>query len=245
MLSPQQATGGEGGGGSWWGNLPWDAIGSAAAAGMTYLGGRQSNIANAREAGLDRSFQKQESHEFRRFTQMEADDQQAFQERMAGSEWQRGVADMRKAGINPALAYGQGAASSPGGASGGGAMGGGSRAPQQDAISPAVSSAMMYKRLDQEIKNMKAVQEKTEAETEVYEGNWRRLLQRPLNWIRDGGIGSSARSIAAGMKESFARMKPLSSDEDFDAYMVNLRMQYDRNDKSFKYPRGNRPGGKK
>ncbi len=81
-------------------------------------------------------------------------EQMAFQERMSSTSWQRGVEDMRLAGINPMLAFSQGGASSPGGAS----------AKMEDVIGPAVSSAMHMMRMKKELKVMDAQAYKTEAE---------------------------------------------------------------------------------
>lgn len=60
-----------------------------------------------------------------------AQDQMAFQAAQSGTSWQRGVADMKAAGLSPMLAYSQGGASTPSGAS----------LPMQNPVSPAVSSA--------------------------------------------------------------------------------------------------------
>lgn len=46
-----------------------------------------------------------------------AQDQMGFQANMSNTSYQRAVEDMEKAGINPALAYSQGGASTPGGSS--------------------------------------------------------------------------------------------------------------------------------
>lgn len=97
----------------------------------------------------------------------EAVKNRAFQERMRNTEWQAGVADMEKAGLNPALAYSQGGASSPSG----------SLAGQQDVISPAVSSGMAAKRLNEEINAIKATVQKTKAETDAIRGRPGRIAE--------------------------------------------------------------------
>nr|QJB19481.1 MAG: DNA pilot protein [Microvirus sp.] len=57
------------------------------------LGQDEANSSNAQQAQINRD----------------------FQERMSSTSYQRGVEDMKKAGLNPMLAYSQGGASTPGG----------------------------------------------------------------------------------------------------------------------------------
>lgn len=208
---------------------------------LSFLGGRNANRANMAESARNRDFQSKQAGISRDFTSAEAKRQMAFQERMSGSEWQRGVADMEAAGLNPALAYGQGGASSPGGASGTGAAGGGSQAVVNDVLSPAVSSAMQYKRLNQELKNMQAVETKTNMETSAIAGNPRRLLGGMFNWATRGGLAAAARSAVGGIGSSarsvtrFSRkIAPRSTarilgESRGTAPEVRLRMQYRRN----------------
>lgn len=79
-----------------------------AAAAVPVAGSVYQNIFNAKEGSRARRFAWSQ--------QIEA---QSFAERMAGTSWQRAVADMEAAGINPAVAFSQGGAHSPGGSPGG------------------------------------------------------------------------------------------------------------------------------
>lgn len=83
-----------------------------------------------------------------------------FAERMSGSAYQRAVVDMRLAGINPMLAFSQGGASTPGAP----------MASVDDAVGPAVASAMHARRLSEEVKLMKQQTANVSTDTRVKAG---------------------------------------------------------------------------
>lgn len=103
------------------------------------FGGQQAaNQANAREAQKNRD----------------------FQERMSNTSYQRGVADLKAAGLNPALAYQHAGASSPGG----------STAQMQNAaghIGSGISSAGQFQQRKAELDLVKEQARRTATETQV------------------------------------------------------------------------------
>lgn len=146
-----------------------------------------------------------------------------FQERMRNTQWQAAVADMEAAGINPALAYSQGPAASPGG----------SMASQSDVISPAVSSGLQARRMKADLDLIKSQVSKTEAETERAKNEadmaWARLaayrVERTpsgkLRFLTDPGDlplmsqeirANIARTLATGQREGYtaATLKPMA-----------------------------------
>lgn len=93
----------------------------AGIAGLLYQIYKDQHLTGAqREAN---AFTEQMARESMNFEAGQAQQQMDFQERMANTQWQRAVSDMQAAGLNPALAYTQGANAAPSGAMASGSAG--------------------------------------------------------------------------------------------------------------------------
>lgn len=132
--------------------------------GLNYLGQRQTNAANAEQAQKQMDFQAEQT----------------------GTSYQRGVEDMRKAGLNPMLAYSQGGASSGGGAS----------AEMGNEVGAGANSAMSAMQTMAQLKQMNAQTQNVEAQTDFTAAQTETERNKPEN------VAASTKSLTAGTEKT-------------------------------------------
>lgn len=148
--------------------LAGSVLGSALSSGAGLAGQVLTNNANrdiAREVTANNLAMSREAtaasqgmaREATAASQAMAREQMEFQERMSSTAYQRAMQDLRKAGLNPMLAYMQGSASSPSGAMGASLTGSASQATAegyksgnvlQAGLNSALDTRRLYKELD-------------------------------------------------------------------------------------------------
>jgi len=151
---------------------PVAAIGTAASVGgqyANYRGTQQTNEANERIARARNAMEVEEALKARTFSAAEAQRSRDWQADMSNTAVQRAMADMKKAGINPALAGSQ-PASSPAGATASTAKANAHGYTAQNALAAfkdTAASALSLQRGIAEIDNIKAQTELTRNKGEM------------------------------------------------------------------------------
>lgn len=139
------------------------------AGGASLIGGLLKNDADA-----DRQKEAQA------FNAQQAEINRNWQEMMSNTAYQRGMADMKQAGLNPILAYQKGPASSPSGATASTTF-----TPSVDAVSPAVQSALAARANAAQVSNLVQQNENLKAQFDQTNAATAKLLAETTNTETD------------------------------------------------------------
>lgn len=159
----------------------WGAIGAAALGGVAGLWGQaDANRASAHESRKNRN----------------------WQERLMKERHQINVNDLRKAGLNPMLAYGNNAASVPSGSAFG-------MESETKGIESHISNAMSAMKLEEEVKQLKETNKNIQSGTKLNaqkvktEAKQQELLQHSAEKMHEDAQRSRALNIPLKMYERF------------------------------------------
>lgn len=167
-------------------------------AGLNYYGAKEANKMNQDMAREQMGFQRESNQIAMNFSAEQAQKQMDFQERMSSTSYQRAMADMEAAGLNPILAFQQGGSSTPGGASAQGVSSPGAKAEYRNQYAGAVASALQAMQIAAQIQQsaaltdlMKAELPEKKATSDVYDTRvgkvlkWAEKILSPLGGAAD------------------------------------------------------------
>lgn len=163
-------------------------IGPAISGAIGYAGQQSTNVANAKQA-----------QQAEQFSAAEAEKNRQFQDKESSTSYQRAVADLKAAGLNPALAYQQGGASSPSGSTGTGYT-----AHMESAAGAGISSAQRAQETLQSIQAVKTQQaqvDQTKAQTDLTTAqadNVRTMMLANLEEVKQRAALNNALRAKAG-----------------------------------------------
>lgn len=129
-----------------------DPFGGLISGGLSYMGATSANAANAEQAQLNRD----------------------FQERMRATQYQTSVDDLKKAGLNPMLAYQNGGA---------GNVSGAVAAPYQNALGQGVSSSLQARQNIAQVQNLEEQNKLIPAQVQQTLDSARYLRQQQLTEV--------------------------------------------------------------
>lgn len=167
----------------------------------------------------------------RKFARREALKARQFTERMSSTAYERSMADMRRSGLNPILAYQQGGAQTPGAS--------GANAPQAD-TSQTSAAGIGAARLATEMGLIKANTAKVNSEKDKVDQNIR--IDKPKEELL-GTLGSGITSALQPFQEGIASGSYLKRAKDWIQGIDFSKKKYDWGEKPKNRQRSGASGG--